>query len=594
MKPEEENIARLLKKRLPSAHQETEAGKRVFYRLVSGRTASPAASMSNDNDDDLRWNSPSRLSIPVGLTAAIATLLFVIVLTSGLWRRGENLAHTDESVLASNSTGRMLDLPDGSQVEMRPHSQLRIDNAADGIRIRLSEGSVIVTAAKQGTGHLSVETKDGLVSVDGTIFVVTVEPAGSRVGVIEGVVKVRSGGISQELLPGQQVTTNWAIWQIPLDAQVSWSRSAPIYSALLRPSLPPEQPAQPLIAAAPAVPAQSRPAAPSQNTPEADSLLIIGPANDGVGQGPAFGNNRRGAAPNGPGRGAIFAGTPETERAMEQALVSRDILTDLSVLGEANYFQLNRAEYFVPITLKIPGAQLAGSQNARHISLDVIGQAKDEYSATISNFRDAVDVQLPDETAKELPARQIAFDTGFTLLPGKYSMKFLVHDRVTGRMGTYQTDLVIPNLNKETQNLSISSVVLSSELINLSDALPNSTQPSALDPLIVEGKKLIPSSTRIFSKRRELIVVLQAYEGNAAATEPVTASVAFYRGQTKVFETPPITVKDDLGRKWRTLPVKLSVSLSSLPVGAYDCQVNVLNPATQKSAGWRSTISVVN
>jgi hypothetical protein len=29
-------------------------------------------------------------------------------------------------------------------------------------------------------------------------------------------------------------------------------------------------------------------------------------------------------------------------------------------------------------------------------------------------------------------------------------------------------------------------------------------------------------------------------------------------------------------------------------VGAYDCEVTILNPATQKSAVWRSTINVVN
>jgi hypothetical protein len=74
----------------------------------------------------------------------------------------------------------------------------------------------------------------------------------------------------------------------------------------------------------------------------------------------------------------------------------------------------------------------------------------------------------------------------------------------------------------------------------------------------------------------------------------LTASVAFYRGDTKVFETQPVTIKDDLGSKWRTLPVTLRVPPSSLPAGPYDCQVTVLDAATQKSAVWRSPIIVVN
>jgi hypothetical protein len=173
-------------------------------------------------------------------------------------------------------------------------------------------------------------------------------------------------------------------------------------------------------------------------------------------------------------------------------------------------------------------------------------------------------------------------------------MKFLVRDRLTDRIGTYQATVAIPNLNKENTNLPISSVVLGNELINPGDALSISTQPSTSDPLLIEGKKLIPNSNRTFSKSRDLIVFLQAYAPNAPATEFLTASVAFYRGETKVFETQPVKANIDPGRTWKTLPVKLRVPLSTLPVGPYDCQVTVLDPTTQKSAVWRSPIIVVN
>ena len=188
------------------------------------------------------------------------------------------------------------------------------------------------------------------------------------------------------------------------------------------------------------------------------------------------------------------------------------------------------------------------------------------------------------------------------LLPGRYSLKFLVRDRITDRIGTYQTDFVVPSLMKETQNLPISSVVLSSELINPGDALSNSMQPRsfpadgqfAVDPLVIEGKKLIPRVTREFSKHRDLFVFLLAYEPNAMATQPLTAYVTLYRGQAKMYETSPITFKDDLAQRLRTVPIELRVPLTNLPLGSYDCQVTVIDPATQKSASWRSPISVVD
>ncbi len=600
MRREEEAISRMLKKALPSAQREEEAGRRVFYRLLLARSESPAVAMPNEDEDDLAWKPRPRLSMAVGLTAVAASVLLIAVLVSGFWRRAENITRagvsrdpvtSGEMVRADGPDSRMLVLPDGSQVEMRSQSQLRIGHADDGLRVHLNSGSVIVTAAKQRAGHLYVETKDAMVSVIGTVFVVSVEQAGSRAGVIEGIVNVQYGANSQQLTPGQQVATSPAMEPGPLEALVSWSRRAAGLLALLR------QPAPPALkpaAAAAAAPSQRQPAQSSQNTPEPRSLLIMRSAGNGAaagaGQRSAFGNDRPAVDAPRPGTAG------EAERAMEQALTSREPITDLSFQVETNYFQSNRAEYFVPVTLKIPGTQLTGSENAKRISLYILGEAKDAFGTTIQNFRDAIDVRLTDETAKELPMRQVVYEAGLTLLSGPYSIKFLVRDGLTGRIGIYQTAMTVPNLNKET-GVPISSVVLSGELINLNDALSNAMQsrasPDSRDPLLIEGRKLIPSGTRTFSNRSEMLVLLQAYESNA--TEPLTAFVTIYRGETKVLETSPLTVKDEMsGGRIRALPVRLRVPLSTLPAGAYDCQVTILNPATQKSAVWRSPINVVN
>jgi hypothetical protein len=74
--------------------------------------------------------------------------------------------------------------------------------------------------------------------------------------------------------------------------------------------------------------------------------------------------------------------------------------------------------------------------------------------------RDKVDIRLSDASAIQLAKRPIEYDAGFTLLPGKYVIKFLARDAETGRIGTYQTAFVIPNLNKEEKRIPISSVVL--------------------------------------------------------------------------------------------------------------------------------------
>ena len=49
----------------------------------------------------------------------------------------------------------------------------------------------------------------------------------------------------------------------------------------------------------------------------------------------------------------------ERERQLEEALMLENPVTDITIAMELNYFQLNRAEYFVPVHVKIPGSELA-------------------------------------------------------------------------------------------------------------------------------------------------------------------------------------------------------------------------------------------
>lgn len=290
----------------------------------------------------------------------------------------------------------------------------------------------------------------------------------------------------------------------------------------------------------------------------------------------------------------------DKERQLEEALMLGDPITDLTIAMEINYFQLNRAEYFVPITVKIPGSELAlaRSGGAERTLIDFVGVIKDDYGSTITDLRDKVDIKLSSETAGELSKRPIQYDTGFTLIPGKYVIKFLARDAETGRIGTYQTSFVVPNLMKEEKRIPISSVVLSSQRVSMKDALYNAGKgklaaaAQATNPLVVEGQKLIPSVTRVFSRSRDMYVYLQAYERYATEIQPLVAFVTFYRGQAKAFETTPLKV-GGYDPKSTVLPLKFSLSLSSLPPGEYTCQVTVLDPTSRKAAFWQTPVMLI-
>jgi VWFA-related protein len=291
----------------------------------------------------------------------------------------------------------------------------------------------------------------------------------------------------------------------------------------------------------------------------------------------------------------------DKERQLEEALMLGDPITELTIVMEIDYFQLNRAEYYVPLTVKIPGRELALARRGgfEHTLIDFIGEVKDEFGTTIQNVRDKVDVKLSDATAAELAKRPIQYDTGFTLLPGNYKIKFLARDAETGRIGTYQTNFTIPNLNKEEKRIPISSVVLSSQRTDLRDALYNATKErdrakvEAVNPLVQDGQKLIPSVTRVFSKARDMYVYLEAYDRASVSMEPLVAFVTFYQGQTKAFETPPLAVTDTPSPTSKAVDLRFSLSLSKLPPGEYNCQVTVVSPSGQKVAFWQAPVMLI-
>ncbi len=269
-----------------------------------------------------------------------------------------------------------------------------------------------------------------------------------------------------------------------------------------------------------------------------------------------------------------FSAPATSEHQLEDAFMSGDLFTDLSLAAEVNYFRLNKAESFVPVTAKIMGTDMTSAKP----QLDLAAEIKDDGGTTVQSLRDHIETRPSDSPA--------TWNTGMVLLSGTYSLKILARDSGTGKMGTFLGKFAIQNMDKDPQ-LPISSVVLSSQF---TDEAPSTAAPN---PLIHDGKRMIPSVTRVFSTKNDMYVYLQAFEKGAKTAAPLMARVTFYKGSAKILETPLVTVTEGLDPKSSMLPIRMNVGLSSLKPGDYDCQVTVLDPATQKSALWQKPVTIV-
>ena len=137
------------------------------------------------------------------------------------------------TIRAARDSHAMLRLHDGSHVEMRERSGLSISERGRDLTIGLDRGAILVQAAKRRTGHLYVSTRDCRVAVTGTVFSVNSGLKGSRVTVIEGTVLVAQDRHESVLHAGDQVATSSAMGATPVPLEISWSKNADAYIAML-------------------------------------------------------------------------------------------------------------------------------------------------------------------------------------------------------------------------------------------------------------------------------------------------------------------------------------------------------------------------
>ncbi len=153
---------------------------------------------------------------------------------------------------------------------------------------------------------------------------------------------------------------------------------------------------------------------------------------------------------------------------------------------------------------------------------------------------------------------------------------------------------------RQRRGLKTSSVIWSSQRQALSGVLasadPRKKQNEA-NPLVDGGQKIIPSITHVFRKDQNLYVYLEVYDPglDAEGRKPsVSATLSFYRGKTKSFESQPVRLDEFAQKRAQTLPVKFQAPLTQLAAGRYTCQINIVDETGRKFAFQRTEIVVLS
>ena len=127
---------------------------------------------------------------------------------------------TIATFMPSSPAWQDMTLPDGSVAQFAPGSTFEVAYSDKQRTVHLSNGSVIIDAAKDRVHPLRVVTDLGIVSVVGTRFAVSVMQTSMETSVQEGVVRVDAeiSGAKYVLKPGDRLWTGNADGQIRREA----------------------------------------------------------------------------------------------------------------------------------------------------------------------------------------------------------------------------------------------------------------------------------------------------------------------------------------------------------------------------------------
>jgi VWFA-related protein len=270
----------------------------------------------------------------------------------------------------------------------------------------------------------------------------------------------------------------------------------------------------------------------------------------------------------------------DREQQLQDQLLSDLSATDLSAYVSTAYFRLADNRYFVPISVVIPGYQvpITRATDKTKATIDVLGLVRDEQRRPIGRIRDTV--KLAVDQADDLKRKTIQYETGLEMPAGRYRVKVIVRENQNGTVGSYETDVVVPDLRRDT--LKMSSVVVGTQL-------QAGAKAKDRNPLARDGRELVPNVTHVVTAGQHLYFYYEIYDaahGAAGDRSAVTAStirvltsIAFFRGRVRAFETPMVEATTLTAPDRKTTVFEFDVPAASLSPGLYTCQINVIDDA---------------
>jgi len=286
---------------------------------------------------------------------------------------------------------------------------------------------------------------------------------------------------------------------------------------------------------------------------------------------------------------AVFT-AEDRERQLEEAMRAETPRVELALALETGHFRLAKDEIFVSIAAKLASSALewAEKRGRREAEFDFAAEVRDAQSGrTVGALRDTIKVRLESERFQQVQQRSLVYQGGLILGPGRYRLKFLARENETGRIGTFEQELVLPPAQPD--RLELSSVLLSSQLEDVRKTAEVQKKALGVDaklktsPLELSGERIVPSVTRVFTPQQKLYVFFQAYLPPRSDGSALRAGLVFFRNGERTNQTP-LVAPAELDAKTRIAAFRISLPLEKLALGRYTVHAVVVEAGGEQAA----------
>jgi VWFA-related protein len=293
----------------------------------------------------------------------------------------------------------------------------------------------------------------------------------------------------------------------------------------------------------------------------------------------------------------------DREQQLADAMNSENPSVELPVAVETAMFRLSDRQVYVPISAKLSSSALDWAQkhNLHEAAFDFAAEVRTPSGQNVAALRDTITVHLDEQRFQQVNRTNLVYQGGVVLAPGTYQLKFVARENESGKIGTFEEPLVVPQ--RAATRMMLSSVLLSSQLVPVEKSAEVQTKTLgtranlSATPLEMAGQRIVPSVTRYFTQQQTLYVFFQAYYPEKAEKSEtfddttLRAGLVFFRGGVQINATP-LLAPTEVDPNTHTASFRISLPLAKLPTGRYTVQAVVIAAGTQQSAFGRAYLAL--